>query len=351
MTHPRDLQFMQLALAQAQRAGAAGEVPVGAVVVRDGQVLGVGHNAPISTHDPSAHAEVMALRAAAHQIGNYRLSECELFVTLEPCAMCAGALINARIKRVVFGASDAKAGAGGSVLNLFEHRQINHQTKVQGGFLAETCAALLADFFKSRRIENANRAKANWPLRDDALRTPEAAFSQLSEWPAGHFVSRFVADLPTLAGLRQHYLDEGPPSARRGFVCLHSPGTWGYAFHGFIKQAMDQGERIVVPDMIGFGKSDKPKKPAFHTTEWHRENLIELLDRLGMEQVTWVVQGDSPWGFESCSALAKRMASKGEMMHLAIEPWVSHPGHPAWLAPFPDSGYRAGPKAFGCIEK
>lgn len=148
-----DEQAMQLALAQAALAGAAGEVPVGAVVVRDGVVIACGHNAPIASHDPSAHAEMQALRAAAQMLGNYRLPECELFVTLEPCAMCAGAMLHARLKRVVFGASDLKTGAAGSVINLFAQTQLNHQTQVHGGIQAQECAAVLQDFFKQRRTQ------------------------------------------------------------------------------------------------------------------------------------------------------------------------------------------------------
>jgi tRNA(adenine34) deaminase len=151
-----DEQAMQLALEQAALAAAAGEVPVGAVVLRNGVVIACGHNAPIASHDPSAHAEMQALRAAAKVLGNYRLPECELFVTLEPCAMCAGAMLHARLKRVVFGASDPKTGAAGSVINLFEQSQLNHQTQVQGGLLTQECAAVLQAFFKLRRSQKMN---------------------------------------------------------------------------------------------------------------------------------------------------------------------------------------------------
>lgn len=146
-----DADLMQVALGLAREAAAGGEVPVGAVVVRAGQVIAVGRNAPIGQHDPTAHAEIVALRGAAGVLGNYRLIDCELFVTLEPCAMCVGAMLHARLKRVVFGASDAKTGAAGSVLDLFANTRINHQTQVQGGVLADECAALLQDFFKQRR--------------------------------------------------------------------------------------------------------------------------------------------------------------------------------------------------------
>ena len=147
----RDARFMEEALALALEAGACGEVPVGAVVVRDGEVVGRGCNAPISRADPTAHAEIVALRDAAARLGNYRLVDCELFVTLEPCAMCAGAIMHARIARVVFGASDPKTGACGSVLDLFAEARLNHHTEVLGGVLAERCGALLSSFFAARR--------------------------------------------------------------------------------------------------------------------------------------------------------------------------------------------------------
>jgi tRNA(adenine34) deaminase len=143
--------FMAEALALAADARQAGEVPVGAVVVREGQIIGRGFNAPISLHDPSAHAEIQALRAAAQALGNYRLAGCTLYVTLEPCAMCAGAIQHARIARVVFGASDPKTGACGSVINLFAEPLLNHHTEVEGGLLAQQCGELLTAFFRERR--------------------------------------------------------------------------------------------------------------------------------------------------------------------------------------------------------
>ena len=146
-----DRQFMQQALSQAKLAAAAGEVPVGAVLVRDGQVISTGFNRPITNSDPSAHAEMMALRAAAQSESNYRLPGTTLYVTLEPCTMCAGAMLHARVGRVVFGAPDPKTGAAGSVLNVFSEKQINHQTQVQGGIMGEECGQVLRDFFKERR--------------------------------------------------------------------------------------------------------------------------------------------------------------------------------------------------------
>ncbi|MBC3860721.1 tRNA adenosine(34) deaminase TadA [Undibacterium jejuense] len=154
-----DIFFMRAACAQAQLAWNEGEVPVGAVVVKDGIVIATGYNRPIVDHDPTAHAEIMALRRAAEVLGNYRLPGCELYVTLEPCVMCAGAMMHARLARVVFGATDAKTGVAGSVLNIFEQSQLNHHTQVSGGVLAEECAQLLKDFFASRRREVAEKKR------------------------------------------------------------------------------------------------------------------------------------------------------------------------------------------------
>lgn len=145
--------FMQIAIALAQEAGAEGEVPVGAVVVKDGLIIGRGYNAPIKQHDPSAHAEIRALRDAANNLGNYRLIDCTLYVTLEPCAMCTGAIQHARIAQLVYGASDPKTGACGSVIDLMAEDKLNHHTQVTGGILAKECGALLTAFFKARRTK------------------------------------------------------------------------------------------------------------------------------------------------------------------------------------------------------
>ena len=146
-----DQQYMCMAIEQAQLAAQSGEVPVGAVLVREGQVLSRAFNKPIANHDPSAHAEMLALRQAALAEENYRIPGSTLYVTLEPCAMCSGAMLHARIDRVVYGAPDPKTGAAGSVLDVFSSKQINHQTSVEGGIMSEECGQLLRDFFKGRR--------------------------------------------------------------------------------------------------------------------------------------------------------------------------------------------------------
>lgn len=150
---PGDEYAMRIALDQAHNAWLAGEVPVGAVIMRHGQVIATGYNRPITTHDPTAHAEIVALRHASELLKNYRLPECELFVTLEPCAMCAMALMHARFKRVVFAATDPKTGVAGSVIDLFAHKQLNHHTQIVGGVLAEASSQLLKEFFAERRAQ------------------------------------------------------------------------------------------------------------------------------------------------------------------------------------------------------
>lgn len=185
---PQDEHAMRLALDQALNARLVGEVPVGAVILRNGQVIATGYNRPITTHDPTAHAEIVALRHAASLLENYRLPECELFVTLEPCAMCAMALMHGRFKRVVFGAFDPKTGAAGSVVNLFAQPQLNHQTAVQGGVLADACGALLREFFAERRALQKAGQKAR---REAALPLPEV----LDDIPTGEVIE---VDLPAV---------------------------------------------------------------------------------------------------------------------------------------------------------
>jgi tRNA(adenine34) deaminase len=143
--------WMEEALREGQRAEAAGEVPVGAIVLYEGRVVGRGSNRPITSNDPTAHAEILALRDAGKNLGNYRLGDCDLYVTVEPCAMCAGAVIHARIRRLVYGAEDPKAGAAGSIMNVLENPALNHRVKVTRGVLAGRCMELVQGFFRERR--------------------------------------------------------------------------------------------------------------------------------------------------------------------------------------------------------
>jgi tRNA(adenine34) deaminase len=317
MQSDNDAAWMREALAQARAAAQAGEVPVGAVVVKDGAIIGRGHNAPVHSHDPTQHAEVAALREAARHLGNYRLDGCTLYVTLEPCAMCSGAMLHARLARVVFGAADAKTGVAGSVLDLFAEPRLNHHTAVQGGVLADECAALLQGFFSERR--GARRAQAE-PLREDALRTPEARFAS----PAGHYLC--------IDGLRLHYLDEGPREAPLTWLCLHASPAWSEVWRPMLRVFTQAGHRVVAPDLIGFGRSDKPKKEAVHTPAWHRQALAALLRHLGLRHVVLVAQPGA--------VLPPLEAPLDTPIVRVLE------GAQDDAAPFPDAGHRAAPRAF-----
>lgn len=336
---PDDAVFMQMALEQARQAAEAGEVPVGAVVVRNGKVLGLGRNSPVQACDPSAHAEVVALRAAAQAVGNYRLDDCTLYVTLEPCAMCCGAILHSRIRRLVYGATDPKTGCAGSVTDLFAHTAINHQTRVEQGLLAEQAAGLLQDFFQRKRVQ---QRSVSQPLRDDALRTPEHCFAPLANFA---WTAHYRMDLPCLAGLRLHYLDEGPPSAAPVLLCLHPVPGWSYHYTACIAPWLDQGWRVVVPDLIGFGKSDKPKREAAHTLAFHLQVLLEFIDHLALHGVRLVVPHASHALAQALLAQAAEriqgLQVEGPGMELAGDSYRY-----ALAAPYPDAGHRAAERAF-----
>lgn len=329
-----DVEWMEMALAEARLAGAAGEVPVGAVLVKDGVRVATGRNAPVATHDPSAHAEIAALRAGARALGNYRLDGCELFVTLEPCAMCAGAMLHARLARVVYGATDPKTGAAGSVLDLFAQPRLNHRTRVDGGVLAADCAAVLQQFFQQRRERARSTAQ---PLRDDALRTADERFAGLG---ADRFAPHYIADLPLQRGWRLHYLDEGPPDANATVLCLHGPGRWSHQFRHLVAQA---GPRWLAPDLIGFGRSDKPKRDAVHTPDWHRDLLLAWLDRLQPGPVL-LAPAD---GAGELAALLHTAAPRRFVGVLPVPETPDRAWRAAWQAPFPDRGYEAALRACG----
>ncbi len=187
MSVDTDQQFMQAALQQAQNASLVGEVPVGAIVVRDGRIIGTGFNQPIGSHDPTSHAEIIALRQAALRSQNYRLPECDLYVTLEPCAMCVGAMLHARLRRVVFGAFDRKTGAAGSAMNLFAEAAINHHTEAIGGVMAADSVALLRGFFEERRAKRTQRPEPREPAappRAVDLSTTIVTDIDMAEWRA-----------------------------------------------------------------------------------------------------------------------------------------------------------------------
>lgn len=312
-----DERWMRLALVLAREAMAAGEVPVGAVVVREGQVLGRGRNATLANRDPSAHAEILALRDAARHLGDWRLDGCTLYVTLEPCTMCSGAVINARLARVVFGAHEPRTGAAGSVLDVFAQPLLNPGTpcaiQVRAAVLATECAALMGAFFRMRRQQQRLQHLAAHPLPDHALRLADAALDPALEamrlvaaapisLSSASSVGGAIAasdglaacrgkntpvacdapavlttlwrsdlpDLPdVLRGLRLGALEAGPRDAALTWFCVHAHAQWGRAFAPWLAQWLGEGCRVLAPDLPGFGRSDQPKKPSAHTAEGH----------------------------------------------------------------------------------
>lgn len=327
---PEDLGFMQLALRQAHLAAAVGEVPVGAVVVRAGQVIAAAYNAPIASHDPTAHAEVSALRAAAQALGNYRLDDCTLYVTLEPCAMCSGAVLHSRLKRVVYGAAEHKTGAAGSILNLFDNSQINHQTLVHGGVMAEECAQVLQDFFQSRRLEQQQNKS---PLREDALRTPQEAFVGL-ELPL--HLSHFTTGLSSLKGLRLHWFVNRFDDQQAPDIYLHGLSGWSAQYH----DKLESSNPVIALDLIGFGLSDKPKKAASHRLAWHAQMLKEFVDSLHpAPKALFAPQEMSP------------LLTQINLPIRWIEDSSNHMSTEILQAPYPDAGHQIGPRALSTLLK
>ena len=383
-----DTHWMRVALQQAQAAAQAGEVPVGAVVVRGGLIIGRGCNRPVGLHDPSAHAEIQALRDAAQHVGNYRLEDSTLYVTLEPCAMCAGAILNARVARVVWGAAEPRTGAAGSVVNLFANAQLNHHTQTTAGVLADDAAALLTGFFAERRQAQQVAARAAHPLRDDALRMDEKGFSADCDCASS---SCFYSEWPALAGLRLHAKDShadcpDAPAALRWLMLPASPAHQGL-FRPLAQALQAQGDRVVVPDWIGLGRSDRPKKDAAVNDALHLAVLQALTEHLKLlpetpEKLVIAAHGDAArLGLALYRLLAQAGVPPARMGLWFINPALARHATPAyrqwlqqvqrkpaldvaqalqtsgwdgvpaadiaqWQAQFPDKGHRAGLRAW-----
>ena len=369
-----DEAAMGLALAQAKAAQSAGEVPVGAVVVYQGRVVGLGHNSPIGDHDPSAHAEINALRQAAQALGNYRLEDCTLYVTLEPCAMCCGAIAHARLARLVYGAAEPRTGAVNSITRLFDLPGM-HAPAVTGGVMADACTDLMQTFFREKRVLQ-NTLSSHVPLRDDAVRTPEALLTDLPGYP---WTATYLADLPSLNGLRMHCLDLGPKDADITWLCLHGNPAWSYLYRKMIPAFLAAGHRVVAPDLPGFGRSDKPKKVQQHRFGWHRQVLLDMVEHLDLKQVVLVVQDwggilgltlpmAQPHRFQGLLAMNTTLATGTQPLSSGFLAWrqmcndkplfdvgrLMGRGNPdlssaecaAYQAPFPDAGHRAALRAF-----
>jgi len=255
--------------------------------------------------------------------------------------MCAGAMLHARLKRVIFGAEEPKTGVAGSVFNLFSNEKLNHQTQVQGRVMAQECGALLQLFFKEKRE---TKKEENCPVRQDALRTPEHRFADL---PNANWKAHFLTDLPSLNGLRLHYLDEGPLDALQTTLCLHDFESWGAVFGEHLSTILTSGSRVLVPDLIGFGKSDKPKKEGVHTLAWHVQVLLELIEHLGLNNLVLL---HTPNAKTLAQSLVDRM--DGQFIELELVEFnpATSLSAAALEAPFPDRGHRAGPRAMQATE-
>ncbi len=361
-----DRHFLQQALEQARLAAARGEVPVGALVIApDGHtVLGRGHNRNIGAHDPSAHAEIQALRQAAQVLGNHRLDACTLYVTLEPCSMCSGAMLHARLARVVYAVADEKTGAAGSVLNLFAQPALNHHTQVQqfqpqdaeDRALQQHCLQVLQDFFRARRAELGNQRlqPAQAPLREDALRVAAPAGAATGQWA-------LLGDAHAPWRMHYHQAGQGP----RTVLLLHGYAAQSAFWGDWPEQLAQQGWRVLSPDLIGHGWSDKPKKVSQHTLRWHHALLEQWLQQIGIRSCCIVAH-------DSAAMLATGMVRHDATRQaLALNPeglaWSSDvdtkdwrlrcmrspafdlaahwafDGKPAtdWQACYPDNGHRA----------
>ena len=294
-----DAHWMGMALQEARLAAQRGEVPVGAVVVApDGKtLLGRGGNACIQGPDPSAHAEVQALREAARQFGNYRLEGCTLYVTLEPCAMCSGAMLHARLAEVVYAVADPRTGAAGSVVNLFAQEALNHQTRVRllGADevpmpetlrkVQQECAAVLRAFFRERRERSAMRRDdpEHAPLREDAVRLPRQVCATSPLWnpETSHW-----ALVPCVLGAkapawRLHYHDSAPgDTTRPSVVLLHGYAAQAAQWQPWIAALHATGWRVLAPDLPGHGLSDKPKKTAQHSLQGQLDLLMQWWEQL-----------------------------------------------------------------------
>lgn len=384
-----DTVYLQLALQQAQLAAAMDEVPVGAVLVApDGQVLAQAHNRTLADNDPSAHAEMLALRWGAQKLGNHRLEGCTLYITLEPCAMCSGAMLHARPSRVVYAVPDPKTGAAGSVLNVFAHRQINHQTAVEAFMptnaaeraLQAGCAQILSAFFQKRRTAYQTRREqaAHAPVREDALRPAAQHFQNLAPLQALQPYSRFAllndpdASSATLPW-RMHYWDTGDtgdiapkPPEKPAVVLLHGYASYNLLWAQWLPVLQQAGWRVLAPDLPGHGQSDQPKKTSKHQIAWHAQLLQKWLQQVGFARHSHgvLLAHDSAALLLPDLLQALHLPFPLQVLHLASahdeRPWRTHcmqqPGfdldkhwalnteelaQKAWSAPYPNAGHRA----------
>lgn len=251
--------------------------------------------------------------------------------------MCAGASMHARVERIVYGATDPKAGAAGSVVDLFQDSRLNHHTEVHAGVRHDECSHLLHTFFEGRREHH---KQLRIPLREDALRTPDSRFELLPDDP---WAPNYLSDLESLSGLRLHYLDEGPRDADATWLCLHGSASWSFVYRHLMAGLLAAGQRVVVPDLIGFGRSDKLKKESSHRFDWHRRVVQELIDRLELKRVTLVVEeGDGLLGL----ILPLHAPDRIQSVQLMDTSRSRLEDDDAFHSPYPDAGHRAAQRIF-----
>jgi tRNA(adenine34) deaminase len=355
-----DARYMALALAQARAAAQAGEVPVGAVLVQGGRVVAAAHNAPIALCDPTAHAEMRVLREGAQALGNYRLSDCDLYVTAEPCAMCAGAILNARIRRVVYATPEPRTGAAGSQVDLFGHAALNAHTRIEGGVLAPQASALMREFFAAQRARQARERPPR--LREDAVRLPPAVLAAARRalgWPEDWRslwlpVNGGEGDQPPW---QIHCMQGGAtdPSAPLA-VLVHGWADHGWVWRDWAQALADEGWRVLVPDLPGHGLSDKPKHARCLSPAQAGGLLARLVHALG-----WNAAGARVLALDA-SAAPGWQAAAGEGRDAVAAPdhllWVDRPALRQWRAARPGRhglarpvppGFPATPKALAAL--
>lgn len=279
-----DEDFMRLALDQAACGERIAEVPVGAIVVKDSQVIGIGHNRSIVDSDPCGHAEIIALRHAAKFLGNYRLDECTLYVTLEPCPMCMGAVVHSRIKRLVYGAKDPKTGAAGSFIDLAGNSKLNHHCSVTGGVLAQECSNVLSRYFQKLRDENRSERSL---LRQDALRLEEGVLRRLLTPFTESVQSKFSANLAHAQQLRIHYLaTTNVDESQSVIVFIHGATTWSYVYRHALSLSQQVGFSAVALDLPGHGWSDKTKRGLIESDVGYQLAILqEFIDLFGNKSI------------------------------------------------------------------
>lgn len=344
--------YLRLALEQARLAQAAGEVPVGAVVVHQGRVVGTGHNACIAQHDPSAHAEVLALRAAGQALGNYRLSDCDLYVSLEPCAMCAAAMAHARIRHVVYGAADDQAGAAGSRLNVLADAGFKHRTSSQNAqdlaaipaTLKAELRQLLPDFFQAKRRHHAQRP---WPLAPQALRSADLA---QRPWPGP--TGAFFMGLAPCPDWRLYHWDlpATTDSPLPPLLLLHDADSQLADWASHLPQWQGQ-RRILGLDLPGFGRSDKPKKAPADGVDFYLSVLRHYVQQqLGDAAAPLQLALLQPQHL-LLPELARQLPQWLALAPLIAAPSASPPDRPYADWPFADAGHRACQRAWHATAK